>query len=108
MKPPFTLSTEAADYLSGVLGNPPPGEWEPALVWCSQYSINDQELGEAFTLGFHPQGKHDPKSFFQLCGHQVSIQPTSLAKLKGKKLVLELKEVEVDETSQMIRILRVV
>jgi len=102
---PFAISSEAEAYIAGVLGNPPPGDWEAALIWCSRYTIDDQEIGEAFTLGFYPPDTRPAASFFDLCGRSISIQPTSLQKLVGKTLVVQSREITRKGKKDVIRVL---
>ena len=102
---PFNVSGEAETYLSEILANPPAGDFEPALIWSSRYTIDDQEVGASFTVGYYPRGKRPRDSFFSLLGRSISIVPSTLEKLEGKTLVLERRKIGGQATKRVVKVL---
>ncbi len=86
---PINLSAEATAHLRRALDDATPEAGYPgdaALVW-SPHTIAGQEI-PAVILGWYGTAKRPADSFFDLCGHPVSILPTTLEHIAGKTIAV--------------------
>jgi hypothetical protein len=83
---PIKITVEAEEYLRAALADAG-HDMDAALVW-SPHAQDGQDV-PAVMLGWYGKGKRPGDSFFDLCGHAVSIMPTTLEHIQGKTISRE-------------------
>jgi hypothetical protein len=96
MKPaPFQMTSEAEAFFRSALQSTKK-EMEPSIVWTpvSHSFTTDGKLlgayeGSKIVFGWYKKGERPRDSFFELCGHPVSIMPTTLEHIQGRTISFE-------------------
>jgi hypothetical protein len=91
---PFSITGEAVNELKRILRDQDGMEIAIVATFGEGY-VNQQDGKEYwdqeifFALGWHPEGQRPRDSFFKILGYSVSIMPSTLEHLEGKKLGLQ-------------------
>ena len=93
---PFSITSEAAEYLRNRLGLMPP-EAEPALIMAERQGepldrrgekIRWWYEGENFIIGYYDASEKPRMELIDLLGRRVSVEPEALKRLTGRTLSL--------------------
>jgi hypothetical protein len=103
MKPaPFQMTKEAEAVIRAAITKPMAG-MEPALVWTPSSHTWSKEgkflgayEGPMVFVGHYKANDRPRDSFFELCGHAVSIMPPTLEQISGRMISCEKVEMHFE------------
>ncbi len=91
---PFEMTADATERLKGELAHQPPG-MQPALITQLAFEartrggkVMERYEGEHFGIGYYNPGERPQALHIKLFGHDVSIVPDTLERLRGRTLTL--------------------